>query len=287
MDPQSMRPPPIEDIMTTRQQQRQRERALFKQGEAAIARGLPATPQKADIVAVAFVLARTLHDNEEPQRASRAAALMQALGEASARRQPGEARLACQKGCSHCCHSWVGATAPEIILLASAIQAHAKREPTAPVDAVLARAEPLKGLTPAQRFGAKLACPLLVAGTCTRYRERPMTCRQTTSLDISGCIDELEGRGAGEDVKVSAIHLAHARNARVPLLAALAQCRLPTHLYELSEGLARALQTDNVETRWLAGEDVFAGVQRGPAEAVAAQQAISAILQDLAPLARD
>lgn len=272
--------------MTTRQQQRQRERALVKQAETAISRGLPTTPQKSDIVAVAFLIARTLQDDQEPQRASRAAALMHALNEASAKRQPGEARLACRKGCSHCCHSWVGATAPEIIHLASSIHAQAKREPARPIEAILTRAAPLKGRTPAQRFGAKLACPLLVDSMCTRYRERPTTCRQTTSLDLAGCIDELEGRGAGEDVKVSAIHLAHARNARVPLIAALAQSRLPAHVYELSEGLACALQAVDVEARWLAGEDVFAGVQRGPAEPAVAQQAIAAILQELAHLAR-
>jgi hypothetical protein len=272
--------------MTTRQQLRQQERALAKQGEAAIAKGLPATPQKSDIIAVAFVLARALQDSREPARASRAAGLMHILTEASAKRQPGEAKLACKKGCVYCCHAWVGATAPELIHLANSIRADAARGSDAAVAGIVARAAPLQGLTPAQRFGAKLACPLLLTDVCSRYRERPTMCRQATSLDLSSCIEEFEGKGAGEDVKVSAVYLAHARNARVPLLAALAQNRLPAHVYELSEGLARALQTEDVEKRWLAGEDVFAGVQRGPAEPAAAQQAIAAILKELAPIVR-
>lgn len=35
--------------MTSRQQQRQQERLLIKQGQAAVTKGLPVTPQKSDV----------------------------------------------------------------------------------------------------------------------------------------------------------------------------------------------------------------------------------------------
>ena len=266
--------------MTSRQQQRQHERALAKQGQAAIGKGLPVTPQKGDLVAVAAVLVQTLRDADDPQRASRAAGLMHALSEASTKRTPGEAKLACRKGCGMCCHNWVGATVPEILQLARVLRADASRRP-AEIAGITARSAAMLGLTPAERFGAKHPCPLLVADTCSRYRERPTVCRQTTSLDLAACVEEFEGRGLGDDMPVSAVYIAHARNARVPLLAALALAKLPAHVYELSAGLTRALETDNAEARWLGGEDVFAGIARGPAEAPTVQQAVSAIVREL------
>lgn len=267
--------------MTSRQQQRQRERSLVKQGLAALAKGLPVTPHKDDVTAIAMIVARALQDMTAADRASRAAALIHALSDASARRTPGEAKLACRKGCGLCCHTWVGATAPEILHLAQAIRADAARNPSISIDGIIARCAATAGLTPGERFGAKLPCPLLVADACSRYQERPTMCRQATSLDLAACIEEFEGRGLGEDMPVSAVYLAHARNARLPLLAALALARLPAHVFELSAGLARALQVEDAEQRWLAGEDVFAGIQRGPAEPAAVRQAVIAIVREL------
>ena len=272
--------------MSSRQQIRQQERALAKRGEAAISAGLPQTPQKDDIVAVAFVLGRTLRDQKEPRRASRAAAEMHALTEASTRRTPGTAKLACSKGCGYCCHTWVGATAPEVLLLAGGIRADAARRPSLVkpglIDDIVARSRPLAGLSAAKRFGAKLPCPLLVDGACSRYRERPAMCRQATSLDLSGCLEEFEGKGLGGAIPVSAVYLAHTRNSRVPLIAALRLSGLDARTYELSAGLARALETENAETRWLAGENVFAGVAQGAPEVAPAEQAIGEILRELA-----
>lgn len=275
----------METSVSTRQQIRQQERALAKRGQAVLTTGLPVKPDKADVVAVAYVLARTLTDAADPERASAAAARMHALSEASTRRTPGTATLACAKGCGYCCHSWVGATAPEILLLARAVRAASLRQ-TGLSDGVIAASRATAGLTPLQRYGAKLPCPLLVDNACSRYRERPTVCRQATSLDLSGCIDEFEGRGMESDIKVSAVYLAHARNARVPLLAALRLAGLDAHTYEMSAGLTRALEFGNAEARWLAGDDVMAGVARGPQEPASAEQAIAMITREIGDLAR-
>ena len=271
--------------MTNRQQQRQQQRTLAKRGQTALAAGLPVKPDKADIVAVSAVLARTLLDKADPERASTAARQAHALNDASTRRTPGTSRLACGKGCGYCCHSWVGATAPEIMLLARAVRSGEARRPGL-LGEVMARSRGTAGLTPLQRYGAKLACPLLVDNVCTHYQDRPTVCRQTTSLDLSGCVDEFEGRGFEGDIKISAVYLAHARNARTPLLAALRLAGLDSRTYELSAGLSRALEFANSEARWLAGDDVLAGVARAPAEPPQVEQAVGVIVHELKDLVR-
>lgn len=269
--------------MTSRQQQRQQERALRKRGEAAVSSGLPQTPEKADLVAVAYVLTRMLRETSAADRASRAAAAMHAMSEASTRKAPGKAKLACAKGCGYCCHTWVGATVPEVMLLARALRADAGRSP-ARIPGIIARSTALAGLSPLQRFGARLACPLLIDNACSQYRERPVVCRQATSLDLARCIEEYEGLGHGGEIPVSAVYLAHARNARVPLIAALRLAGLETHTYELSAALARALGASDGEARWLGGEDLMTGVARGPGEPAAALQAVDMIVREIGAL---
>lgn len=269
--------------MSSRQQLRNLERAILKRGRSALAGGLPQTPHKDDVVGVTLALAHILNDGDEPARASMAAAAALGLLEVSARKTPGSGKLACAKGCTYCCHNWVGATAPEVLAIARAIRQDDRKRPGYAA-AVVQRCSATAGLSPQQRFGSKAPCPLLEGGVCGRYRERPAVCRQVTSFDVAGCIDEFEGRGRGEEIKVSAVHLAHARNARVPLVAALRLTGLDANAYELSEALRVALAREDAEQRWLEGEDVFAGVARAPAEPAQAEQAIAAIIAELNPL---
>lgn len=271
--------------MLTRQQIRLQERALVKRGQAVVAAGLPPTPDKQDIVAVAVVLARMLRNRDDPERALAAARLIHGLNEASTRKSPGTAKLACAKGCGYCCHNWVGATVPEILLLAASVRNAGRAKPDL-VAGILERTKATAGVSRSGRFGAKLPCPLLVDDRCSFYRERPAVCRQTTSLDLAGCLDEFDGRGYGGDIKVSGIYLAHARNSRVPLSAALRLAGLDTASYELSAGLARVMAEVDTGTRWLAGEDMMAGIAKAPREP-AVDDAIAAIERELAPLMRD
>ncbi len=269
----------------TRQQIRLQERALAKRGQAIVSAGLPPTPDKRDIVAVAFVLVRMLRNRNDPHRAVAAAGLIHGLNEVSTRKSPGTAKLACAKGCGHCCHNWVGATVPEVLLLAAGVRSAARAKPDL-IARIVGRTKITAGLSRTERFGAKLPCPLLVDSQCSFYRERPAVCRQTTSLDLAGCLDEFEGRGYGGEMKVSSVYLAHARNSRVPLSAALRLAGLDMASYELSAALARALERDDTELRWLAGEDVMAGIAKGPLEE-GAGEAVVAIERELAPLMRD
>jgi Fe-S-cluster containining protein len=266
-----------------RQQRRHRRRQLLRHGEAALKRGLPPLAHKDGILGTALMLADTLADAVRPNRASMAAETMLKVLEASVKSEPGQLALACRKGCAYCCHGWVSATAPELLLLASVITAEKAPPPERTRGAVLVRAARTRGLSIAERIGRKLPCPLLIDGTCSVYAARPVVCRQTTAIDVASCIAEYEGREAQGDIRVSRVYLDHARNCRIPLQAALSAQGLPAASYELSAGLEAAL-APGAEARWLAGEDVFAGITTAPADPAPIAQAVDAIVAEVRAL---
>jgi Fe-S-cluster containining protein len=239
----------------SRQQRRKEAREQGKLGSRLLGAGLPMEPKRDDVLAVARVVATKFAEPSNTARASEAAALAHTLCEASLRARPSGATIACREGCSYCCHQFVGAVAPEVFLLASALRAN--RDPRLDASAVIDRCAPLKGLAAKDRVGLKLPCPVLVEGRCGAYAARPLVCRQITSLDLDGCIEEFEGRNMEAQIEVSSAHLAHAGTAHVVLLGALRSAGLSDTAFELSDALEIALSDATSERRWLAGEPVF------------------------------
>ena len=239
----------------TRQQRRRAHREYVKLGRTAFADGLSPRPQREVVLGVALIFKAKLTEQNNARRASEAAGMAQALIERALEARPPQAALACRKGCAYCCHSFVGVVAPEVFRLADAVRA--SRNGALGVEAVRARCAPLKGVAPADRIGRKLACPLLVEGLCGVYADRPMVCRQTTSLALEACIDEYEDRNRQAQIPVSPLHLAHAGNVHVALLGALQGAGLAADAHELAGALDLALTMPDAEPRWLAGEDVF------------------------------
>ena len=221
-----------------------------------MATGLPAQPKRDAVLGVALVLKAKLTERGNDHRAGEAAGLAHALIEKSlAARAPGVS-IACRSGCAYCCYSYVGVTAPEVFRLAHAVRR--ARSEALRVEGVRARGLALRGLSPAERPGRKLPCPLLVGDLCGVYHERPMVCRQATSLSLEACIDEFENAGKYQDIPVSSLHLSYASNVHVAFLGALAAAGYPMDAYELSAALDVALSDSSAERRWLAGEHVFA-----------------------------
>jgi len=245
----------------SRQQRRQLERAQIKSGRALVSAGLPAKPGRAALRDIAHVMHAMLVDRSNPRRAGEAAGLAHEIAETALRRHPAPMEIACRRGCSYCCYSYVGVVPPEVFRIVSAI--HGRRSAGLTIEVVAARAEPLRNIAPEARVGTKLACPLLENGQCGIYADRPLTCRQATSLSLDACREEFEGELAMNDqIEVSATHLAHASNAHVALLGAMRSAGLPTIAYELSAALTAALNTPDAERRWLDGDDVFRDVQK-------------------------
>lgn len=245
----------------SRQQRRKTQRERVKTGERNLARGMPTSPAREDVVAIAEVVRAKLAESGNAQRASQAAGLAQALAERSLKAHPPRIEIACRKGCAYCCHLMVAVTAPEAFRIAALIR---KGVPGLDATTVKAKAKPLIGVAHPARVGAKLACPLLVDGDCGVYDVRPLTCRQTTSRSLDACIDEFEGRDRTGSIEASSVHLAHASNAHVILLGAMRAAGLSTTAYELAAALDAILESPDAEARWLAGEDVLASVPPAP-----------------------
>lgn len=178
----------------------------------------------------------------------------------SLRQQAGAFTLECTRGCSYCCHNMVTASAPEIFLLARHI---AKARPSRRHDALeklTAAHEAGRDLDPRQRYLAHVGCGLLDEnGLCTAYEARPNACRTMVSASVTACRASFDGEPAQIPVPkpYGALRTAYSYT----LLAALRAEGLDDRLYELNQALLVALETANAERRWLAGEDIFAGVR--------------------------
>ena len=271
--------------MSTRQVKRQTQRLVAKIGDSGVRTGVPRAPAVEALVAVGYVVATALRSADDPARAGAAARLAHQMFESSLSKIPSGLGIACRKGCGYCCHTWVGATAPEIFLLAQEVRNRKAKPGTATsMAAVAARAAEASNLNIGERFGAKIPCALLENSSCSVYAVRPGACRQVTSTDLAACIDEYEGRDEGGDVPVSQLYLDHARNSGAALAGALAACGLDGRVYELNAALARALSASDSEARWLAGVDVFAGIAQAPPDDPAIRSVVATIADGIAPL---
>lgn len=243
----------------------QRRAALRSHVDAVMKRGMdfrvrPEDQQWSVIAATRIVL--DILETRAPDRASRAAEWAHGFFETSLVRNPSQHKIDCKKGCAFCCKVTVRATAPELFLLAHHIRTDRNRD----FDAVLARVraadDETRPLDPVQRAQSRSPCALLVDESCSVYEARPGACRAMASISAAVC----ERAFHGEKIAVQTPSVWNmVRNAHMQALwAALEAAGLPATRYELHHGLRVALETPDAEARWLAGEDVFAGVARDP-----------------------
>ena len=198
-------------------------------------------------------LVRLLKDSANPYRASAAAAYaVDLLDRTLAAHVTGP--VDCAKGCHHCCHTYVSATIPEVLRLARVI-----RENNLPVEGIISAAPRAKAIGQDGRFMDRVSCPLLADGACTGYVGRPLACRTMLSQSLQACLQYFPITGSG-----ALLYSGGARESRgrveMILAAALSLAGLPQTHIELIQGLALALEHDDIEERWLKGEDVFASV---------------------------
>lgn len=119
------------------------------------------------------------------------------------------------------------------------------------------------GLTFDQRGDLVTPCPALVDKVCSNYLNRPNTCRTAVSVDADVCrraYVELSGEDIPTPMSATGIRGIFG----VALECALIHAGLACEAYELQSALKRTLDDPTVEQRWLAGEDVFAGLPEDP-----------------------
>ncbi len=178
----------------------------------------------------------------------------------AARPGPSEA-LACARGCSHCCNSWVSVRAPEALFAKRAI---ARRE-IGEVQAAVERAYAVTGTRGVdERAAMSVPCPMLKDRVCRIYAARPTVCRTAVSSDAAICARTFQPGASPEAIPAPDFYIILRRGYSLALAGALKRGGFPTVSYEFNGALRAALAHPDAEAAWLAGEDLFAGVARDP-----------------------
>lgn len=231
-------------------------RRRLKDDQRLVARGLDREVlEPAQVMALMRVLHALL---EESRDAGTVAPLMGFFSDnltAAERAGPRKA-IACRIGCSHCCHAWVSARAPEILFVKRAIGAKQREEVRAAVEEAFA----VTGtLDVAERSKIARPCPLLRDDRCQVYGARPATCRTAVSGDAAICAIAFRPGADPIGIPTPDFYIAMRSGYSLALAGALRRAGYPTLSYELNGGLRAALARPDAEAAWLAGEDVFSG----------------------------
>ncbi|MBL0121574.1 MAG: YkgJ family cysteine cluster protein [Betaproteobacteria bacterium] len=171
----------------------------------------------------------------------------------------GKVEVACERGCSYCCHLRVEIRPHEAFVLAQHIEAkftpEQRAQALARIEANLQRIAPL---TPEQHIRAGIPCALLEDGVCSVYEGRPATCRKYYSVSVETCRNAFNDTAAPltgdiEDEQVrlagNAVALGYAKG--------LEDSGLDATLYELHFALHRALTGPKAEKRYRDGKRPF------------------------------
>ena len=240
---------------------RAERRRRLKEDQRLVARGLES--DRSDHVQI-MALMRLLHDRlEELRDAGTVAPLMTFLHDnfRAAEQAAPKKSLACRRGCSHCCHAWVSARAPEVLFVMAAIPARERESVRAAVEATFALTGPLSF---EERVKRPTPCPMLHDDLCRVYTARPATCRTAVSRDAAICERAFRLGSENEEIPTPTFYIEMRAGYSLALAGALRRAGLPAAAYEYNGALNAVLAVRDAEAAWLAGDDVFAGVMVDP-----------------------
>jgi Fe-S-cluster containining protein len=169
--------------------------------------------------------------------------------------------VACERGCSYCCHLRVEIRPHEAFVLARHIQSRFSAERQMQVVARLAATlQRIAPMSAAQHIRAGIACALLEDGACSAYEGRPATCRKYYSVSVATCRNAFADTAAPltgelEDERVrlagNAVALGYAKG--------LEDAGYDTTLYELHFALYKALTDPKAAKRYRQRKKAFVG----------------------------
>jgi Fe-S-cluster containining protein len=172
---------------------------------------------------------------------------------------PPDKALACKKGCDHCCHVTVLADAATVIRIADYVTETFSPAQRMLLDMRLIDYEDrVEKMTPAERSRSRIACPLLVDGTCSVHPVRPLVCRAFNSYDADVCKTHLSSGGSSADIPAWNIPWLVGLALDAGLKEALVESGYADGDLELGLALKAALDRPNAGERWLANDKVFA-----------------------------
>jgi hypothetical protein len=230
-----------------------------KEDEKTLAQGLdPLSQDPGPLAAMARQIYALLERAKRDRNIDPPVKFLYAKADASLQRLK-DIRVACRKGCAHCCHTWVSASAPEVLFVAKTL----RRRAGTLAENVRAANALTKGYSFSVRALHPTPCPMLKDDACSIYDSRPMTCRFAASPDAYICARVLRELSR-ETVPVPLNYLRGRGGYELSIVMALNQAGLPHYYYEFNAALTRALEQDDAERAWLGGEDVFADIRRDP-----------------------
>ncbi|HEX3665963.1 MAG TPA: YkgJ family cysteine cluster protein [Rhizomicrobium sp.] len=168
--------------------------------------------------------------------------------------------LACGKGCSHCCVSWVAVSAPEALFVRNAIPA-AKMAATR--ESVSRMSQLTFGKSPHERLAMAVPCPLLIDRICSVYAHRPIVCRTAVSINAEVC-ERSFIRHSGEPIPSPAWFTVIRMSYDLALCGAIRHEGLSLISCEFNSALKSVLENPLAEQQWLSGENVLVGLQEDP-----------------------
>lgn len=239
---------------------RAERRRQIKEDEKIVARGLDVVGRSgAEVVALMRVLHARVRDCQKIGAVAPLMDFLQANIEQAALRVS-HVKVACAQGCAHCCNRWVSVLAPEVIHVVNGFGPR-RTAAEASVQAALAAT---RGKDYAARGRVAAPCPLLQDASCSVYRRRPLTCRTAASLDAQAC-DRVYTQMLGGDISFPGVYGRMRLGYSLALAGALRHAGLSHNPCEYNEALERVMGVPQSEARWLAGEDIFAGLPQDPA----------------------
>lgn len=216
-------------------------------------RGLPASFDFPAMFAHTRMLMRLLGRTPDKVRLLRATQAYHAGFERSLRAHPSQKPVACQAGCSLCCHNWMSVTIPEVLLIAGELQV---RTDDALARKVAEASNAGRVLDRDQRLERRLACPLLADHLCSIYAVRPLACRSFFSLSLAACQAVFDGTDEDVPTPRDAMVLRGVHDRC--FWAALRASGLGHEAVELNHALDIALSHEDAVAAWLEGLDPFA-----------------------------
>lgn len=238
-----------------------------KDDEKRLAHGVdPETSDPEPTAAMARTLLALLEQAKTDGDVGPAVAFLHAKVDASLKAKP--VPVACARGCDHCCHGWVSVTAPEALYAAKLIRAKGGD--------LAGRVQAAQSATAGFDFHTRarnpLPCPMLHDGLCSIYGARPGVCRFASSMNAEAC-ERVLRLLAHETIPTPVRHMKTRAVYEIAMTVALLKAGLPHRYYEFNGALARALEREDAEAAWLAGEDLFEGVRQDPNDTMASRDA--------------
>jgi Fe-S-cluster containining protein len=171
----------------------------------------------------------------------------------------GMVELACERGCSYCCHLRVEIRPHDAFVLAHHVQnnfgAGQRARAIARIEENLER---IAQLTAEQHVGANIPCAFLVEGVCSVYEARPATCRKYYSVSVENCRNSFNDTSAPltGDIEHEQVRLA-GNAVALGYAKGLEDAGYDATLHELHHAVHSALTNPKAERRYRDGKRPF------------------------------